>query len=87
MYKAPVVRVNVTEGSALGAAILAAVGAGEFKSVPQACAAIIKPVDGLKPNVKMVRLHERGHKIFQRLYFRLKPEFPELAGGCELRRK
>jgi sugar (pentulose or hexulose) kinase len=39
MYKARVVRINTQEGGALGVALLAAVGTGEYSSVPEACAA------------------------------------------------
>ncbi len=79
MYNAPVVTVNVAEGSALGAAILAAVGTGQFKSVPQACGKIMKVVDGLKPNSKLVKVYESHHKEFQRLYIALKDEFQRLG--------
>ncbi len=80
MYNATVVTVNVAEGSALGAAILAAVGAGQFRSVPEACKKIIKTVDGLKPNMKLVKLYDRNHEEFRKLYSSLKSEFPVLAG-------
>ncbi|MFA5863546.1 MAG: xylulokinase [Phycisphaerae bacterium] len=80
VYNVPVVTVNVTEGSALGAAILAAVGTGQFKSVPLACGKMIRGIDGLKPNPKLVRLYDKHHKEFQKLYDCLKSEFPVMAG-------
>lgn len=79
MYNAPVVTVNVAEGSALGAAILAAVGTGQFKSVPQACEKIMKVVDGVKPDAKRVKLYDNHYKEFQRLYSVLKDEFHVLG--------
>jgi len=79
MYQATVVTVNVAEGSALGAAILAAVGTGQFKTVAQTCRKIIKTVDGCKPNPKLAKLYDRTHTEFQKLYQALKPEFPVIA--------
>jgi xylulokinase len=79
MYNAPVVTVNVAEGSALGAAILAAVGTGQFKSVPQACEKIMKVGGGLKPDSKLVKLYDNHYKEFHRLYAALKDEFQTLG--------
>ncbi len=75
MYNAPVVRVNVTQGAAFGAAILAAVGTGQFKSVPQACEKVIKRVDSVKPGAKNVKLYRIHHKMYQKLYLDLKEDF------------
>src|SRR4030095_8317131 len=41
----PLYTVNSTEGAALGAAILAAVGAGAWPDVPAACAGLVQTVD------------------------------------------
>ena len=46
----PLYTVNSTEGAALGAAILAAVGAGAWADVPAACAALIQTVDVTEPS-------------------------------------
>ena len=46
----PVVRVGPSGGAPYGAAILAAVGGGEFASVEEACRAWIRPLDRLEPN-------------------------------------
>lgn len=79
MYDAPVVTLNVTEGAALGVAILAAVGTGAYKSVPAACKAIVKSVDTSKPRRDLVRLYNDHHAMFGRLYGCLKPAFPDMA--------
>jgi len=79
MYDAKIVTVNVTEGSALGAAILAAVGTGAYTSVPSACRQIVKRVDVARPGRKRVELYNRHHKIFGELYQQLKCTFPKLA--------
>jgi len=80
IYNAAVVTVNVAEGSALGAAILAAVGTGQFASVPQACAKIIKTLNPVKPDPKRVKLYARHYVEYRKLYQVLKPQFPVLAG-------
>ena len=50
MYNAKVVTINTREGGALGVALLAAVGTGEYSSVPEACKAAIRVTETLKPN-------------------------------------
>ena len=79
MYNTTIVTPNVTEGAALGVAILAAVGTGAYKSVSQACRRIVKPVDPIRPAARMVKLYDRNSKTFGRLYEVLKAEFPKLA--------
>jgi xylulokinase len=80
MYGAPVVTINVAEGAALGASILAAVGAGHYKSVPDATSAIIKVRETSKPNKKSGGLYARQYKKYAALYPALKPSFPSLCG-------
>src|SRR5262245_56939137 len=46
----PLYTVNSTEGAALGAAILAAVGVGAWPDVPAACADLIRTVDVTEPS-------------------------------------
>jgi xylulokinase len=79
MYKAKVVTVNVAEGAALGAAILAAVGTGAYKSVPEACKKIIKTVDEVKPATANVKLYEKHHDVYRKLYADLKNDFTTIA--------
>lgn len=79
MYGARVVRVNVAEGAALGAAILAAVGTGAYKSVAEACKKIIKTVDDVKPVAGNVKLYERHHEVYRKLYVDLKDDFAAIA--------
>ena len=75
MYNAPVVTINVSEGAALGVAILAAVGVGEFASVPEACKAIIRVKEQSKPQKKSAALYDRQHQKYAALYPALKPWF------------
>jgi xylulokinase len=78
MYNAPVVTINVSEGAALGVAILAGVGTGAFKGVPEGCGAIIGVKEKSKPSKKMVELYERQYKRYGALYPAMKGWF---AGG------
>jgi xylulokinase len=80
MYQAPVVTINVSEGAALGAAILAAVGQGHYKSVPEATKAIIKVKTTAKPSRKSAALYARQYQKYAGLYPALKPNFPTLCG-------
>jgi xylulokinase len=79
MYQAPVVTINVAEGAALGAAILAAVGQGHYKSVPEATKALIKVKTTAKPNKKAATLYETQYQKYATLYPALKPNFPTLC--------
>lgn len=67
------------QGPAYGAAILAAVGVGQFNSVKQACDKIIKITDTIKPDTKTARMYLRYYKQYRRLYPALKDEFPKIA--------
>ena len=75
MYDSPVVTINVSEGAALGAAILAAVGARAFGSVPEACGEIIRVKQKSRPGRKMVGLYERQYGKYAGLYPALQGNF------------
>ncbi|MCL2645835.1 MAG: xylulokinase [Phycisphaerales bacterium] len=75
MYNAPVVTINVHEGAALGAAILAAVGAGHFNSVPEAAKALIAIQTRSTPNKKLAAFYADYYKKYAALYPTLKPTF------------
>lgn len=79
MYNTRIVTLNVTDGAALGVAILAAVGTGAYASVPQACKAIVKSVENLRPKTKMAKLYDRNYRMYTKLYQVLKDQFPQLA--------
>jgi xylulokinase len=79
MYKAKVVTVNVAEGAALGAAILAAVGTGAYKSVAEACKKIIKTIDETKPVAANAKIYEKHHEVYRKLYADLKDDFAKIA--------
>jgi xylulokinase len=73
----PLYTINSSEGAALGAAILAAVGA--WPDVPSACDALIHQVDISEPDRAGVDDYERLYPIYRRLYPALRQSFAELA--------
>ena len=70
-----VVTINAEEGPAYGVALLAAVGAGAFKNVEEACAATIRVVSRTPCDKKAAKVYDRGFPIYQQLYRSLKEDF------------
>jgi len=68
-----VATLETQEGSAYGAAILAAVGAGAYASVPEACGAVIREVDSIAPRPHESQLYRRSHEVYRSLYPTLRP--------------
>ena len=84
IYDAPLAITNAEEGAAFGAALLAAVGAGAFASVPAACRALIRPTKITRPAKKAAQQYARHQQVYDQLYGSLKDRFAEmshLAGG------
>jgi len=79
VYGANCTTLQTEQGPAYGAAILAAVGAGQFNSVKQACDKIIKITNTTRPDAKTTRMYRRYYKQYHRLYPALKDEFPKIA--------
>jgi xylulokinase len=69
-----------TEGAAQGAAILAAVGADWFRSVPDACEAIVRTGDAVEPSDDLDRYAD-VYARYVELYPALAPTFHSLAPG------
>lgn len=72
IYNAAVVTTNAEEGPSVGAAILAAVGSGHFKSVEEACDATIKIVNITEPNPRNVEIYDDFYESYRVLYGILK---------------
>lgn len=79
IYNKPVAIINAQEGPAYGVAILAGVGTGVWKSVPQACKAIIRETEKFRPRKKDATLYAKAHAQYQRLYPALAGEFSRIA--------
>jgi xylulokinase len=68
------------EGPAYGVALLAAVGAGEYKGVVEACDATVKTTGSLKPAAKARQYYDRAFPEYQQLYKSLRGDFRTIAG-------
>ncbi|HZL89184.1 MAG TPA: xylulokinase, partial [Pirellulaceae bacterium] len=75
-----VVTINAEQGPAYGVALLAAVGAGAFKNVEEACAATIRVVSKTPLNRKSAKVYDAGFPIYQQLYRSLKDDFRAISG-------
>ncbi len=73
------VTVNTTEGGAFGAALLAAVGAGVWQTVPEACRATIKVLSATSPQPAQVQAYNALYPLYRGLYPALKPTFDAVA--------
>ncbi|HEX5446191.1 MAG TPA: xylulokinase [Pirellulales bacterium] len=74
-----VVTLNAEEGAAYGVALLAAVGAGAFADVREACRAAMHVVNETSPNRPAQKCYQQAFPIYQRLYQSLKDDFQQIA--------
>ncbi len=74
-----VVTINTKEGAAYGVALLAAVGAGAFKNIREACEATIRVVQETSVDRAARRYYDRAFPIYQQLYRSLKNDFKSIA--------
>ena len=71
--------INSEEGPGYGAAILAAVGCGEYASVEEAADKFITVVDTTEPEPELVAKYEAKYQVFKKLYPALKESFDAVA--------
>ena len=71
--------INAEEGPAYGAALLAAVGTGRFRNVPEACKACIRITRTIRPDARRKKLYAEYYRQYRRLYPALKDEFARIA--------
>jgi xylulokinase len=71
-------KINSAEGPAYGAAILAAVGCGQFASVEEAASKLIKVIDTTEQEPDIVELYDKRYQVFQQLYPTLKGMFDQI---------
>ncbi len=74
-----VATINSEEGPAYGVALLAAVGAGVFKDIREACAATIRVVQQTPSDRKAKRYYDRAFPVYRQLYRSLKDDFKAIA--------
>lgn len=73
------VSINIDEGPAFGAALLAGVGVGEYSSVSEACAATIKVEQSIQPVAADKLIYDRNYNVYRSLYQSLKGNFRSLV--------
>ncbi|QDV24093.1 xylulokinase [Aureliella helgolandensis] len=71
--------INAEQGAAYGVALLAAVGAGQFKDIEEACKATIEVVQKTAPKKPHVRTYDKLFPIYQSLYGSLKNSMDALG--------
>lgn len=76
---AEVVTVNVPEGAAYGAALVAGVGAGVFPTVEAASATTLTATTRTEPVAAHTNLYASLYEEYKRLYPALRPAFEQLA--------
>jgi xylulokinase len=74
-----VVTINAEQGPAYGVALLAAVGAGAFKNIEEACAATIKVVSDTPLDRHAKKSYDAGFPIYQNLYRSLRNDFKAIS--------
>jgi xylulokinase len=79
MFGRRVVTINSEEGPAYGVALLAAVGAGAFQSIEEACDATIRVVQETAANRAAKGHYQRAFPVYQQLYRSLKRDFKSIA--------
>jgi len=79
IFELPVVTIQNREGPALGAAVLAGVGVGLYKSIPDACKTIIKTNTAQQPVSENTKNYKPYYQLFCDLYPSLKDRFKTLS--------
>lgn len=79
IYNANVISMNIDEGPAAGAAIMAGVGSGFFKDVKEGCQSILKIGEVTVPNPENVKIYNEYFQTYHRLYGDLKETFAQQA--------
>jgi xylulokinase len=74
-----VVSMAADEGPAYGVALLAAVGAGEFNDIAEACEATVKTKSQTKPNSTARKYYDKAFPIYQKLYRSLRDDFRAIS--------
>jgi D-xylulose kinase len=68
VLRTPVIRTQMEEATAVGAAILAFKGIGVFKSVSQASEEMVSTLPPLSPSPETLNVYKKGFETFKRLY-------------------
>jgi xylulokinase len=71
--------VKTSEGAAFGAALLAGVGVGTWKTIQQACEETIFTLEHTTPQTQTVAVYDQYYRQYTKLYPALKPTFDSLS--------
>jgi xylulokinase len=83
IFNTEIVTVNSTEGAPYGAAILAAVAAGEYNTVEDACRNMIQVTSTTTPKKENINIYEDIYSIYKNLYGTLKNTFDDISSTVE----
>lgn len=72
-------RINAEQGPAFGVALLAAVGAGAYRNIEEACAATLHTIDETAVDRSAAKYHAAAFAEFQQLYRSLQADFRRIA--------
>jgi xylulokinase len=78
VLEAELITVDVIEGAAYGACLLAGVGAGVWPDVATACKKVVKMAEIAKPNESQVAIYRVMYPIYRELYPALKSTFQKI---------
>ena len=70
---------EVQEGPAFGAALMAAVGTAALHTLEEACETCVRTCDPLPPNAEHRKRYDAMYPTWQNLYRSLKADFKQLA--------
>lgn len=79
VFGTDIITIQSDETPALGAALLAGVGAGIYKDVVQACDAVIKVKSVQHSDAELYAIYLKFYKLYGQLYQSLKKEFKDLS--------
>ena len=79
VFGQPAVTINAEQGPGYGVALLAAVGAGVYKNIGEACDATIKVVSKTNVQNKPKLFYDKAFPLYQQLYRSLKEDFKAIS--------
>jgi xylulokinase len=79
IYQAEVVTINIAEGPAFGAAILAGVGTGVYQNVEAATDQMVEITSSTQPISENVEIYNQYYQIYRDLYPALKLQFDQVT--------
>jgi xylulokinase len=79
IFNVRVATLETQEGSAYGAALLALVGTGEYKSAAELCDVAVKEVTVKDPDPASVAFYQKHYALYQSLYPALKSVFHDIG--------